>query len=70
MLLADLFKQIKQFKLIMDVLSELSEPFLVMFVTLYAVYFEFVVLGELWFGGKISIDSAQTKDPSVPALYY
>lgn len=41
-----------------------------MFLTLYTVYFEYVVIGQFWFGGKISTHSAQTQDPRIPALYY
>lgn len=41
-----------------------------MALTLYTVYFEYTVIGQLAFGGKISTVSAQTNDPAVPPLYY
>lgn len=51
-------------------MSQLTTPFLTMALTLYTVYFEYTVIGQLAFGGKISTVSAQTNDPAVPPLYY
>lgn len=37
---------------------------------MYVIYFFYAVVGMFVFGGKISTISAQTKDPSIPGLYY
>lgn len=41
-----------------------------MTLSLYTVFFIYALIGELFFGGLISTHSAQTKDPSIPVLYY
>jgi two pore calcium channel protein len=39
-------------------------------MALYCVYYTFAVLGTIFFGGKVTTQSAQTTDQSVPAFYY
>jgi hypothetical protein len=68
--LTQLLTEIKQFRILSSVVNELTTPFLTMFLTLYTIYFEYVIIGQFWFGGKITVTSAQTNDPSIPALYY
>lgn len=70
LLLADLFQELQQFQILAKVVQQLTTPFLTMALTLYTVYFEYTVLGQFLFGGKISTTSAQTNDPTIPALYY
>lgn len=41
-----------------------------MTATLYTIYFVYALIGQLWFGGKITTTSAQVNDPSIPTLYY
>ena len=41
-------------------------PFLTMTLSLYTVFFLYAMIGEVWFGAKVSIYSDQIYDPSIP----
>ena len=65
-----LVAELQQFRILFEACKRLATPFVTMLLTLYTVYFIYALIGELWFGGKISTMSAQVNDPGIPALYY
>ena len=65
-----LFREFQQFEIIAATFENVSGPFFSMGLAMYVVYNFYAVIGQAWFGGKITMNSAQTEDPSIPALYY
>ena len=50
--------------------KNLAIPFLSMIVSVYTVFYMFAIGGEIWFGGKVRVDSIQLEDSNIPDLYY
>ena len=41
-----------------------------MTLSLYTVFFLYAIIGQVWFGSKVSIYSAQIYNATIPPLYY
>ena len=54
----------------METFSKFSMPFLTMTLSLYTIFFTFAMIGQAWFGSKISTNSSQIYDPIIPDLYF
>lgn len=69
LLLLQLLTEFQQFYILVELSQKLTKPFFSMGLVLYTVFFLYIMIGQAWFGGKISTTSAQINDPGVPALY-
>ena len=56
--LVRLLVELKEFKIIADTTKKLAAPFLSMIVSVYTVFYIFAIIGEVWFGGKVRVNSA------------
>ena len=67
--LVDLLAEMKHMRLLFSSLQAMTGPFISAMLSLYIVFFIYVQVGMILFGGKINIYST-TIDDSVPGLYY
>ena len=68
--IAEFFTELQQFKIILSTLRKFTLPFFFTMVNLYTIFFTYAYWGEYMWGGKVTTNSVQTSDPSLPALYY
>jgi hypothetical protein len=52
--------------MLLETFNKFSMPFITMTLSLYTVFFLYAMIGEVSFGSKVSIYSAQIYDPSIP----
>ena len=67
--LVDILSEMRHIRLLISSLQAMTGPFISACVSLFIVFFIYVQIGMLIFGGKINIYST-TIDDSVPGLYY
>ena len=67
--LADILSEMRHIRLLFSSLQAMYGPFISAMISLFIVFFIYVQLGMLIFGGKINIYSTAIDD-SVPGLYY
>ena len=67
--LMELLAEMKHMRLLFSSLQAMTGPFISACISLYIVFFIYVQIGMLIFGGKINIYSTAIDD-SVPGLYY
>jgi hypothetical protein len=63
-------KEIKEFRIIYEFCFKLTKPMCVMFAALYFCFYCFAVFGNIWWGGLVTTESAQTQNGGIPGLYY
>jgi len=63
-------KEIKEFRIIYEFCFKLLNPMLSMFAAMYFCFYCFSVLGNMWVGGLVTTESAQTENGGIPGLYY
>ena len=66
----DFITEIQQFNIILNTFSKLTIPFLSMTANLYTIFYTYGFIGQLIWGGKVQVMSAQQEDASIPDLYY
>ena len=68
--LLHLLTEIRHFKMIIGTFMKFNMSFFTMILTLYTVFFIFTEIGMILFAGKITTNSAQTRNFSTPPLWY
>jgi len=68
--LVHLLTELRQFKMIIGTFMKFNKSFFTMCLTLYTVFFFFAEFGMLFFSGRITTTSAQSRDFSTPPLWY
>ena len=68
--LVRLLVELREFEVVVTTTKNLAVPFLSMIVSVYTVYYMFAIGGEIWFGGKVRVNSIQSEDPSIPNFYF
>ena len=63
-------EELEDFKMIMETFRRFSAPFFTVMVSLYTVCFEFAIVGQYLYGGKITTRSVATNEIDAPYLYY
>ena len=64
------FMELRDFKMIISTFERFSTPFAVVLCSLYTVCFEFAIVGQYLYGGRITTLTVETNEIDAPYMYY